>query len=146
MKPQGGVVMCRSMGQVRMHTFTGMVGYCMKDLQKPHLRWFAKGVEAEEIAEVRALHAQYGQGELKHRVALTPVNMFDRAYVYMENFVADREGMSLPHTLLRMLATGRYYPSATWVVPKSGSRMELGRAMAIWQSMKEPTSVTLDDI
>lgn len=121
-KLQGAVVMCRSLRNVRMHTFTGMIGYCMKDLHKPHVKWYAKGIDAREIAEGRSLHAQYGQGELKHKVALTLINLFDRAYVYFENYIADPESTTLPNTLLRMLSTSKYYPSASWVVPKGVKR------------------------
>lgn len=35
-KPAGARIMWHTLTQKKLHTFQGMVGYCMKDLDKPH--------------------------------------------------------------------------------------------------------------
>ena len=44
---------CRSLTGKRLHTWQGMIGYCMKDQHKPHFVMHMKGITQEEVDAVR---------------------------------------------------------------------------------------------
>lgn len=54
--------------------------------------------------------------DLKNCVTLAPINLFDRVYVYLDNYITDREGVSLLGILHRMLQTGNFYPTTSWAL------------------------------
>jgi hypothetical protein len=66
-----------------MHTWIGMVGYCMKTSEHPDLRNFIIGVSEADIEAGRAVHLRLGAGELKYRTALTSRNIFSKALVFL---------------------------------------------------------------
>lgn len=47
--PVGGVVMCRSLKNTGLHTFHGLIGYCMKDLDENHFQMVDHNLAAEDI-------------------------------------------------------------------------------------------------
>lgn len=49
-------------------------------------------------------------------------------------------------TLLRMLKTRKYYPAASWVIPKAGNGMDSKRASFVWKIMKMPQESQCVDI
>jgi hypothetical protein len=65
-----------------MHTWIGMVGYCMKSSEHPDFRNFTIGVSEADIEAGRALHLRLGAGELKYRTALSSRNIFSKALVF----------------------------------------------------------------
>ncbi|KAI5076180.1 hypothetical protein GOP47_0008245 [Adiantum capillus-veneris] len=65
-----------------MHTFEGMVGYCLKEQDEVHFRKVMHNVTVADVNKGVELYSFYGADELKNRVCLTPINIFDRALMF----------------------------------------------------------------
>ena len=55
------IVMCKALSNKGLHTFHGLIGYCMKDAQQDHFQTIDHNVTAEDInigLEQLALHGQ----------------------------------------------------------------------------------------
>lgn len=129
-----------------LHTYTGMLGYCLKDEHSLHFRVHRHNVTNAELDEGRDLYLKYGAGNLSKRTQLTPSNIFTKAQVYYSLHARDdRNTVAIQQLLLEMLQTGKYFPSATWVIPFQGHGMDHARAQALWRMYKAPLSVTATD-
>ena len=53
---------------------------------------------------------------------------------------------SIQHLLLRMHKTGRFYPTASWIVPTGGRGMNIGRANAAWSMSVNPAEVKMHHV
>ncbi|MCO5603424.1 hypothetical protein L7F22_057574 [Adiantum nelumboides] len=81
-KPTAALVLCRALTQHSMHTFCGMVGYCLKDCDQPHFRKVEHNISADDMNESIELHSLYGVDVVKNKVCLTPANVFNRALMF----------------------------------------------------------------
>lgn len=81
MNPVGRVV-CKFLTNTGLHTFRGMIGYCLKDTGSKHFDVFMFNIsDDQDIIESKTLHAIYGKSDLKFWVILTHKNVTDRIYV-----------------------------------------------------------------
>ncbi|MCO5569047.1 hypothetical protein L7F22_022753 [Adiantum nelumboides] len=81
-KPTAVLVLCRALTQRNMHTFCGMVGYCLKDCDQPHFCKVEHNISMDDVNEGIELHSLYGADAVKNKVCLTPANVFDRALMF----------------------------------------------------------------
>ena len=73
------------------------------------------------------------------------MNLWARADLfYRFNFL--RMGEPLTRVLLRMMRSGRFYPSGRWVIPNQGRGMVSRRADAAWRMLTEPHRTDIQDI
>jgi hypothetical protein len=138
--------MSRALRGKGLHTWHGMIGYCMKDSGQPHFAYFFHGISQTDIDQGQAEYAKYGAGPLKNRCVLTAQNLFHRALIYWL-YIGDNRSVTALETVLRdMLRTGKYYPAAAWVTPHQGRGMVPDRARALWDVMREPAQTTLSHV
>jgi hypothetical protein len=130
-----------------LHTYTGMLGYCLKDERALHFKMLRHNVTDAELDEGRDLYLKFGAGNLKKRTQLTPTNLFTKAMVfYSLHSRDDRNAVTIQQIILEMIQSGKYFPSATWVIPFQGRGMSHPRAQALWRMYKAPMSVTVEDV
>jgi hypothetical protein len=144
--PPGRVVMSRALRGQGLHTWHGMIGYCMKDHGQAHFVSFFKGVSQDDIDRGQHEYAKYGAGPLKNRAVLTAQNLFHRTLIYWLYVNPDRRVIDLEQVLRDMLRTGKYYPAAAWVTPHQGRGMVPDRARALWEIMREPHLTSLQHV
>jgi len=58
-----------------------------------------------------------GAGPLKNKASLTPHNIFHKAAAFHKLSMRAARRVGLHHVLKAMLQTGKYYPSANWIMP-----------------------------
>ncbi|MCO5549838.1 hypothetical protein L7F22_003312 [Adiantum nelumboides] len=59
-KPPGALVLCRALKSQGMHTFRGMVGYCLKDRDEPHFQKVEHNISADDVNDGIELHSLMG--------------------------------------------------------------------------------------
>lgn len=129
-----------------MHTWHGMLGYCLKDLHMPHCKVVSKEVSDEDREIGAERYVLYGADIMKNRIALDMFNFFPRLHMFAKFSPGRDLGEGLQRTVLRMLRSGKYYPAAKWVVPITGHGMALGRAEACWKMMVQPEKINWHDV
>ncbi|MCO5571067.1 hypothetical protein L7F22_024798 [Adiantum nelumboides] len=67
-KPPGSIVLCHALKQHGMHTFQGMVGYCLKDRDQPHFQNVVHNISTDDINQGIELHSLYGADALKNKL------------------------------------------------------------------------------
>ncbi|MCO5602572.1 hypothetical protein L7F22_056706 [Adiantum nelumboides] len=86
-----------------MHTFRGMVGYCMKDRDELHFQKVEHNIIADDMNEEIELHSLYDADALKNKVCLTPTNVFDHCLMYWKFKLNHPSGNRFLDILQRML-------------------------------------------
>ena len=132
----------------KLHTWHGMLGYCQKDKMEPHYQLIQHGdISDEDLSLGCDLFLQYGQGDLKNKSVISVHTIFERCTTFyklkMQKFF---NRPSIQHVLLRMHKTGKYYPTAAWIVPSGGRGMSLDRANAAWLMSVNPDEVKMDHV
>ncbi|MCO5594181.1 hypothetical protein L7F22_048205 [Adiantum nelumboides] len=125
-----------------MHTFCGMVGYCLKDSDQPHFCKVEHNISADDVNEGIELHSLYGADAMKNKGCLTPTNVFDHALIFWRFKMRHPIGNGFLDTLQRMVKTGRYYPFLQWIIPYQGRGMPTGKIESLWKCMTHPFMVT----
>lgn len=146
MQSIGGVVMCRALKQKGMHTFHGMLGYVMKDMDEIHYQNISHNVTAEDLSRGFDVYSLFGGDELKHRISLTTSNIFDRAFMYWKFHLKHPIGNDFLGTIHNMIRTGKYYPSSSWITPHQGRGMPLNKINALWNCMVYPKETSYNDV
>lgn len=143
-----GSVMTRALSQKGLHTFLGMVGYCMKDRMQPWFDSFSIGVSQDDIQSGEALYLEHGQPDIiKNACVLSSYNILQRCYVFWKYHLSlERAPINFVTTLVRMHQTGKYVPDARWVVERSGGAMHVARIEAAWRLMTQPEIATREDV
>ncbi|KAI5077599.1 hypothetical protein GOP47_0007423 [Adiantum capillus-veneris] len=144
--PVGATVLCRALKQKNMHTFQGMIGYCLKDVGKDHFENVGHNISPHDINKGIELDTLHGADDLKNKVCLTNTNVFDRAFMYWKYSLNHPFGHDFLGTLHRMIKSGKYYPSSTWITPYQGHGMEQRKIAVVWKCMAFPSTVTYNDI
>lgn len=140
-------IMVKKLHEHGLHTYIGMLGYCTKDQRLPHYKVIMHNVTEDELNQGRDEYLKYGAGNLKTRTALTPSSMFTKALVfYSLHAREDRNSCTFQSLLLEMLKTGKYFPTASWVIPFQGRGMSHHRAAALWKMYISPATVTPEDV
>lgn len=146
-KPSPGAkIMCRALVGKGIHTWHGLLGYCSKDHAEPHYQDVMHNVSADDIAIGVDEYLKHGAGPLKQRVVLDPARIFDKAMAFANMRMRGKLRPSLTCVLQQMMLTGKYYPSASWVVPSAGMGWDLDRANAAWKMMLLPRETTFQDV
>jgi hypothetical protein len=125
-----------------------MLGYCTKDKGMPHYEAIMHNVTEEELKRGAELYIAHGAGKLKNRTELKPGNLFRKAlnfYQFKLNAPGGQRSY-LPSILLDMMRTGKYFPSASFVMPYQGSGMDERRAASMWRCLVDHEAVDEDDI
>jgi hypothetical protein len=63
--PAGATVMCKTLRNTGLHTFSGMIGYCMKDEGLEHYQVGRHNVTDAEMEGAKEQYIKYGAGPLK---------------------------------------------------------------------------------
>ncbi|MCO5589389.1 hypothetical protein L7F22_043356 [Adiantum nelumboides] len=129
----GASVLCRALKQRGMHTFRGMVGYCLKDRDELHFQKVEHNISADDINDGIELHNLYGAYALKNKVCLTPANVFDRTLMFWRFKLNHPIGNGFLNTLRRMISSGTYYPSSHWIISYQGRGMPVSKIDALWK-------------
>jgi hypothetical protein len=104
--PAGHHILTKALRNTSLHTYVGMLGYCLKDKGKIHFQCIHKNVTPEEIAEEKEEYVKYGTPFAKNRIILTHKNLLERAATYCTYKLRKQLGSTLPSTLLPMLRSG----------------------------------------
>lgn len=142
----GARIMCRSLIQTGVHTWLGMIGYCIKDFGQERFKYVMQNISDEDISVGQDEVLEHGAAPLKHRIALGPNNVFDRAVLFYNFHERKNPRISLPGVLTHMIKTGKYYPSAQWVVPHQGQGWDRDRANTCWRMLIRPEETGIDDV
>ncbi|KAL3695201.1 hypothetical protein R1sor_009277 [Riccia sorocarpa] len=139
---QAGVYV-KKLSNKGIHTFVGMVGYCLKDRKELHFRVCMKDISDAVQREGMLLYIFYGAADLKNRVELNPSNVMQRALQY-NKFVSHHPlGTSFQGCIRRMLVGGHYTPSTGWLINKG---MDLTRMTSMWRVYLQPGALTMADV
>lgn len=128
-----------------MHTWEGLLGYCIKNEGRPGYSNWLKDVSPAELEKGRVEYLQHGAA-LKNRIALSPSNLLSRAFMFHTYVIRDRMRTSLLSTLTAMVRCGRFYPDASWVIPRMGGGMERVRAELVWKALVSPADMTVQEV
>ena len=129
-----------------LHTWHGMLGYCMKDKFKPHYReYHTDNITAEDKQVAEDAYLQFGAGDNKNKCVISPNTKFDRASTYYQLRLGGLRKV-LEDVLLSMCRTGKYVPSGSWVIPYSRQGMDKQRANSAWLMMTFPAEVRVQDV
>ena len=85
-------------------------------------------------------------GPLKERIMLEPERIFGKALIFANMRIRGKLRPLLSCVLHQMVLTGKYYPSAKWVVPSPGMGWDLDRANAAWKMMLLPHESSFEDV
>ncbi|MCO5588696.1 hypothetical protein L7F22_042655 [Adiantum nelumboides] len=141
--PAGGVVICRALTKRKLHTFEGMIGYCLKDNGQLHFQMVQHHITAEHINQGIELYMLYCCDEVKNRVCLTPANIFDREHMFLKYSSRHPAGNDFLSTLHGMIKGGKYYSR---IIAHQGKVMEKAKIDALWTSMVYPSTIRYHDI
>lgn len=122
-----GKVMCKLLSNRMLHTYKGMIGYCLKNIGLVHFDCAMYNVSNVKVMIGKTLHSFYGKVDLKGRVILTNKNVVERMYVW-NKYKVDRPFVaSFLSTLTYMIKSGIFMPSTAWIIPFNGQGMEYWR-------------------
>lgn len=111
--PTNHVVSCKSLRNKGLHTYLGMVGYCMKDNGEECLEFVHTTVTMEDMNEDKMEYAKFGKVGLKNHANLSHSNILRKAHQWDHFFMKKHLGVSLYSTLFYMWIKGN---STTWGV------------------------------
>ena len=80
-----GQVALKSLSQKGMHTFVGLIGYCLKDEKCEWFRCVCHNVTDDMMADGHEAYMRMGVPAFKKRVQLFPKNIFEltaQFYIY----------------------------------------------------------------
>ncbi len=58
---------CKRLKGVGMHTYVGMIGYCLKDQGEEHFQFYHKNVNSKHMQEIVDEYVKYGSCFCKNR-------------------------------------------------------------------------------
>ncbi|KAI5058995.1 hypothetical protein GOP47_0025314 [Adiantum capillus-veneris] len=139
-------VLCRALKKKNMHTFQGMIGYCLKDVGKDHFENVGHNISPDDINKGIELYTLHGEDDLKNKVCLTNTNVLDRAFMYWKYSLNHPFGHDFLGTFHRMIKSGKYYLSSTWITPYQGRGTEQQEIVVVWKCMAFLSTITYNDI
>ena len=143
--PVGACVCLKALTGRHLHTWHGLIGYCLKDEGLPHFNLHLKAISDEDMELGRAEYEKLGAGPLKNKLMLNPHNVISKALNFQQfHYKGNRNGATFPRTLRQMLRTGKFYPAATWVIPYGGKGLSYPRMAALWSMLLNPAGTTED--
>ncbi|KAL3678436.1 hypothetical protein R1sor_021392 [Riccia sorocarpa] len=142
-RPVGGGGCVKKITNKGIHTFIGMVGYCLKDHQEIHFQVCMKGISDAVRREGMQLFTFYGGNDTKNRVELNPNNIVTRTLQYNKYVCHHPLGTSFRGCLRRMLTGGHYALSTIWLINKG---LDKTRIASMWKAYVQPGTLTMADI
>ncbi|NCF32924.1 MAG: hypothetical protein GWP50_05070 [Proteobacteria bacterium] len=97
-----------------------MLGYTMKDSDKPHFRHHAKNVSADVLREARLTYDAVSTSYLTGLTKITRSNITLVVYGFMQTCCAPMTGLHFRRILLWMHQSGDYVPAPCWATPSTG--------------------------
>ncbi len=97
-----------------------MLGYTMKDADKPHYRHHAKNIAPDVLREARLTYDAVATSYLTGLTKVTRANITLLVYGFMQTCCAPMTGLPFRRILLWMHQSGDYVPAPCWATPSSG--------------------------
>jgi len=142
-----GNVSSRALKNSKLHTFEGMIGYCMKDRGRDWYRPFEFNITPQMVEEGLQLYLQYGASEVaKAFIVLSQYSIFQKAAVFHKMYMHVEENHNFRAVLLEMHMSGKYAPDSKWIIQRQGQGMAVDCAEAAWKMMKSPKDSTMNMI
>ncbi|KAL3691874.1 hypothetical protein R1sor_005525 [Riccia sorocarpa] len=141
--PPGASICAKSVKNNGLHTFTGLVGYCLKDEHEAHFVKYVKNVSEEQQEQGRKIHVIYGSSVYKNRVEITPNNILGRVLQFRKYRARHPLTLSFCSCLKQMMNCGQYMAGMKWL---QGQPMSLVRAETVWKIAVNPSMVDIEDV
>ena len=109
--PTCHVISCERLRDEGLHTFLGMVGYCMKNNREEHFEFVHCNVYAEDMNVGHMEYAKFGNVGLNNHVNLSHSNILQHAHQWARFHVKQHLGVSLPGTLFHMCKSRQFIPT-----------------------------------
>jgi hypothetical protein len=98
-------VHCKLLKGVRMHTYIGMIGYCLKDQGEEQFQFCHRNVSFEKMQGVDE-YVKYGSCFCKNKVCLTHSNIIEKVATFCKYNMKKKIGSIFLGVLLKMLKYG----------------------------------------
>ncbi len=143
----GGSVCCKNLVQSGIHTWLGMIGYCLKgeleDTPERPFRFYSHGVTAEEMALGRIEYQKLGKPN-KNQLELTPSNIIDRTQHFASTKLRNIQNPDFSKCVMMMLTSRQYTLGHAWSNPKNS--MDPTLCDLVWKSRVSLPSYTCGDL
>jgi hypothetical protein len=143
--PVGHHVLTKKLASIGIHTYIGMLGYCVKDRGEDYFEVVYNNVTDAKLVEGLEEFVKHATSFAKTKIVLTSRNLLERVATYLKFKMKNQLGSTLPGVLL-MLQSGTFIPDSQWVVPQSCGGMDSIRAAAMWKCMVCPATLQMEDI
>lgn len=139
-------VMCKSLTGRHLHTFHGMLGYCQKDIGKPHYKFHLINVEQADLDEGMHQYTLYGAGDIKHKTALEPKTLLSKIEMWYRYKCCSDRNIDVITILRDMLRSGLFYPTMWWIMPTGGAGLSQERLQIMFDIMRDWEATTRSDV
>ena len=139
-------MLVRKLVGVGVHTYIGILGYCVKNKGEDHIEVVHHNVTNEELEVGLKEHVKFGIPFAKNKVVITFKNLLERCLCYLHFKMHKQLYTFLAGVLLQMCHPGTFIPDAQSMVPQYCGGMDSMRADAIWKCMVMPSTLMLEDI
>ena len=133
--PTDHVVSCRKLKDEGLHTYRGMLGYCMKDNGEVHFEVVYHNVLAKDTNDNKV--------GLNNCVSLSHSNILQRAHQWGKFCRVEYLGAILSKTLYHMCKGGQFYSNPTWVILLRFAGMDVRRVASVWKIMVKPNDIDM---
>ena len=124
-------VLVKKLIGVGVHTYIGMLGYCVEDKEEDHFEVVHHNVTNEKLEARLEEYVKFGTTFAKNKVVITSKNLLERCLCYLYFKMHKQLNTSLARVLLQMYRFGSFIPYAQWVVPRYCGGMDCMRADAM---------------
>lgn len=77
---QQPIVSCKKLRDEGLHTFGGMIGYCIKDNGEDHFEFLHYNMSEDDMNEENMKYAKFGKVKLKNHMRLSHSNILQRIH------------------------------------------------------------------
>ena len=144
--PMGHVVSCKKLRDKGLHTFKGMIGYCMKNNGNKYFEFVHHNVSADDM-NGKMEHAKFRKVGLNDRVSLSHSNMLQRpinGLISVWRSILVLLLLELCITWVRVVQHGLLDPDMGHPLWSAG--MDVRHATSIWKIMMNPHDIAMEDI
>ena len=106
--PSSSHVLVKRLSRVGLHTYVGMLGYCIKEKGEDHFEVVHNNITDEDLTTGLKEYVKFGTPFAKNKVVLTSKNLLERCLCYLQYRMKSQLGSTLPRVLLHMLHSGTY--------------------------------------
>ncbi len=112
--PDGHVMHCKQLRDTSLHTFVGMVGCYMKNIN--HFQLMHHNVSGEMMEVGMLEFVKYGVTEMKNQMCLTHQNVLEFMAMFHKHKMKKTMNSSIVRVLGQMIQTSQFCPATGWVV------------------------------